>query len=418
MLARSSLVALAFLSAGCLKDLTQVEMASDGTSSAPTDTTATSDPTSTTDATPVCGDGDLNPGEQCDDGNDVAGDGCENNCTTTPGKKCGDGTKDPDEDCDDGNNIDGDGCEANCRLPVTMECGDGELNPGEQCDDGNTMSGDGCESNCTNTPKCGDGIQGPGEQCDDGNTDDDDACLSSCVPASCGDGIVWAGMEMCDEAAMNGTYGHCNTECSGPGENCGDGTRNGPEECDDANQVDDDDCSNDCIAPRFVFATATGFTGNLGGVVGADAKCVQAAEGSQLPSGLSWVAWISDESKFPSSAGRMETGYAGYYKLADGTILAHGFAALIAPPLGTAIKLDENGNAVVDPLQAWSNTLPDGTSAGSAHCNNWTSAMFSTKGRFGEVSANDASWSDAPADNPAGCSNSFHLYCFQSAPPP
>ena len=32
---------------------------------------------------PVCGDGVLDPGEECDDGNDVDGDGCESDCTLT-----------------------------------------------------------------------------------------------------------------------------------------------------------------------------------------------------------------------------------------------------------------------------------------------------------------------------------------------
>ncbi|MCY1009147.1 DUF4215 domain-containing protein [Nannocystis pusilla] len=423
MLARSSLVVLVLLPAGCLKDLTQIET---GTGSLTETTTDTTDPTETTATSPAttdveaeCGNGKLEPGEQCDDGNKDPGDGCEPNCTTTPGELCGNGTKDEGEDCDDGNNDDGDGCEGNCRLPVTVECGDGKLDPGEQCDDGNKMSGDGCESNCTNTPVCGDGMQDPGEQCDDGNEMDDDGCLSTCVMAKCGDGILWADQEMCDDGPMNGMYGQCNSECSGPGERCGDGTRNGPEECDDANQMDDDECSNTCIAPRLVFVTAAGFTGNLGGLVGADAKCKQTASNSSLPTNLSWTAWLSDGTDSPSSAGRMETDYAGYYKLANAQILAHGWSALVAPPLALPIDIDENGNPVEEPLLAWSNTSSSGESAGTANCNNWTSPMFSTKGRFGDVSATDATWTDDDAaDNPTACSNSFHLYCFQNAPRP
>jgi hypothetical protein len=37
---------------------------------------------------PCCGNGVKEAGEACDDGNDVAGDGCENNCTSTPSQKC------------------------------------------------------------------------------------------------------------------------------------------------------------------------------------------------------------------------------------------------------------------------------------------------------------------------------------------
>jgi cysteine-rich repeat protein len=56
--------------------------------------------------------------------------------------------------------------------------------------DGTTDSGGGV---------CGDGVVDPGEECDDGNADDTDACLSSCLNASCGDGVVQAGVEECDD---------------------------------------------------------------------------------------------------------------------------------------------------------------------------------------------------------------------------
>jgi uncharacterized repeat protein (TIGR01451 family) len=95
------------------------------------------------DGGPICGDGVLDPGEECDDGNNVDGDGCSADCKI---EYCGDGNLDPGEECDDGNNVDGDGCSADCTLEY---CGDGVLNPGEECDDGNNVDGDGCSANCT-----------------------------------------------------------------------------------------------------------------------------------------------------------------------------------------------------------------------------------------------------------------------------
>ncbi|MBI2175693.1 MAG: DUF4215 domain-containing protein [Parcubacteria group bacterium] len=53
------------------------------------------------------------------------------------------------EQCDDGNNISGDGCSAICTIETTGVVGDGVLNIGEECDDGNTVSGDGCSSSGT-----------------------------------------------------------------------------------------------------------------------------------------------------------------------------------------------------------------------------------------------------------------------------
>jgi cysteine-rich repeat protein len=62
---------------------------------------------------------------------------------------CGDGTVLGAEECDDGNNVDGDGCDANCRVEA---CGNGVLQAGEQCDDGNLTPGDGCSEQCTFEP--------------------------------------------------------------------------------------------------------------------------------------------------------------------------------------------------------------------------------------------------------------------------
>jgi cysteine-rich repeat protein len=58
----------------------------------------------------------------------------------------GDGRLDPGEACDDGNRSDCDGCSATCR--VETGCGDGVVEAGEQCDDGNTTSCDGCSAAC------------------------------------------------------------------------------------------------------------------------------------------------------------------------------------------------------------------------------------------------------------------------------
>ncbi|HJL19597.1 MAG TPA: DUF4215 domain-containing protein [Sandaracinaceae bacterium LLY-WYZ-13_1] len=122
---------------------------------------------------PGCGDGVLDPGERCDDGNRRAGDGCDARCV--PEARCGDGAVDPDEVCDDGNLTSGDGCRADCLSDET--CGNGALDvaAGEVCD-GEPM----CAPGCRSLLGCGDGEVTPPEQCDDLNTDRWDGCDAAC----------------------------------------------------------------------------------------------------------------------------------------------------------------------------------------------------------------------------------------------
>ncbi|HMV67419.1 MAG TPA: choice-of-anchor A family protein, partial [Myxococcota bacterium] len=92
-----------------------------------------------------CGDGLIDAGEACDDGNVVSGDGCTTSCDA---EYCGDGVRQPAEGCDDGNVSDGDGCASDCTVERHGACGDGALDQGEGCDDGNLTNGDGCSATC------------------------------------------------------------------------------------------------------------------------------------------------------------------------------------------------------------------------------------------------------------------------------
>jgi cysteine-rich repeat protein len=244
---------------GCGRTDTVAVAGMSGTSGDPTGSESTdgtdSDPSSETTSVPTggafCGDGVLDPGEECDPGDALIG----------PGQACRDG------------------CIANV-------CGDGDQGPGEQCDDGNGIDTDGCRNDCV-LGTCNDGNLDPGEECDDGNFDDTDACLSNCTAAQCGDGAVQAGVEECDDGDGNAPFAECTPECTvnvcgdgfqrfdeqcdpgedqiGPGQECrdgcilnvcGDGDPWVGEACDDGNDDNTDGCVN-CVAATcgdgFVF---------------------------------------------------------------------------------------------------------------------------------------------------------------------
>ena len=248
-----------------------------GTPTTGTPTTTLDPGDSSTGAEAVCGDGKVDPGEGCDDGNQIDDDACNNTCKSIA---CGDGKVAADEECDDGNADDTDACTANCTLAACGDgvvqpgadelcddgadngpgnactddctpnvCGDGKVGPGEACDDGGVAAGDGCSAECK-LEACGNGILDPMEVCDDGkNGNQDDACTDLCVAPKCGDGFKQMSLaEECDDGNMVQTDG-CLTGCKAA--KCGDGQlQEGVEVCDDGNQVQTDKCLNTCVAAK------------------------------------------------------------------------------------------------------------------------------------------------------------------------
>ena len=128
----------------------------------------------------------------CGDSGD-GNDGTDNNATVAP--ICGNGEVEPGEECDDGpDNSDNlaDACRSDCR---SAECGDGVVDRDETCDEGSGNSDhepDACRRNCLES-RCGDGVLDTGEACDDGTDNSDsaaNACRTTCEVAACGDGVL------------------------------------------------------------------------------------------------------------------------------------------------------------------------------------------------------------------------------------
>ncbi len=143
----------------------------------------------------TCGDGTIDPGEQCDDGSansDSAPDACRTDCRDA---FCGDAVIDGSESCDDGSaNSDSvpDACRTDCNP---ASCGDSTQDATEICDDGNNLSGDGCSADCLSVESCGNGIldTAASEQCDCG-------VGSSPLPPDC-------------DTANDDLASHCTTTC-------------------------------------------------------------------------------------------------------------------------------------------------------------------------------------------------------------
>lgn len=140
-------------------------------------------------------------------------------------------------------------------------CGDGVVVPPEQCDLGaaeNTGAYAGCSADCRRGPFCGDRVvQASNEACDDGvnlttyGTQGSPGCAPGCVLSGyCGDGKVDSLFgELCDLGAAGNTGGYnaCSSDCQ-LGPRCGDGALQAEfgERCDDGNTVSGDGCGFDC----------------------------------------------------------------------------------------------------------------------------------------------------------------------------
>ena len=217
----------------------------------------------------TCGDGyvDAEAGEQCEDGNGQAGDGCEpGDCSFT----C-----EADTDCSDDNPCTGeetcsistnrcimgapptgttmctqDGGEMGvCRGSdcVPEGCGDGNLDMAtEECDDGNEIEGDGCDGDCTFSctvaADCNDGNMCNGEETCSSNAcvpgtalncmDDMDPCTEAiCVPETgCGQQVIDNDGDGFASTDIDPSCGDCDDTndliYTGAVEICGDGLDN------------------------------------------------------------------------------------------------------------------------------------------------------------------------------------------------
>ena len=179
----------------------------------------------------VCGNGIVQLGEQCDDGNMINGDGCDNNCTFTG---CGNMIVTAGEECDDGNLVSGDCCSSTCQAEPS----------GQTCfDDGNSCTIDQCDGAGT----CQHSLSPVNTPCDsDGNVCTDDICdgAGTCThpnnTASCDDGLFCDGADTCaggichhagNPCAPESECNHCNeaadtcfdpatTSCTSDGNPC------------------------------------------------------------------------------------------------------------------------------------------------------------------------------------------------------
>ena len=165
--------------------------------------------------TPCCGNGFLEPPEECDDGNNANGDECTSVCQL-PG--CDDNLK-------NGNESDVD-CGGDCGgCPTDGACGDGPDCQSLVCDAGKCLEAT-CQDQVKNGSETDKDCGGSCDPCDDGLDCEEDG---DCASQYCYDGVCQT--PACDDNIWNGS--ETDKDCGGECDPCDDGF----------NCVIDEDCT-------------------------------------------------------------------------------------------------------------------------------------------------------------------------------
>jgi len=159
---------------------------------------------------------------------------------------------------------------------------------------------------------------------------------------------------------------------------------------------------------KTVFVTEDAYTGDLGGLAGADAICQAAADEAGLEG--EYLAWLSTHTQGPADRFIKAT---AQYELVDGTVVALDWDDLIDGVLANQIDMAPSGQRYESSV--WTNTKPDGTprfnSSGVGTCDSWTiGIIFPVDAWIGITQTTDSGWTE---HSTRSCGETARLYCFQ-----
>lgn len=163
------------------------------------------------------------------------------------------------------------------------------------------------------------------------------------------------------------------------------------------------------VRDRTVFVTSLSYSGNLGGLSGADQQCQELAKAAQLEG--DYMAWLSDDNEQASV--RLDVGN-DCFRLVNNEVVA--CFEILSGMLQTAITLDQNGMEAMPGLESytrvWTGTTYEGVST-FYNCSNWHSASTQDGGGAGmsDDGVLDKAWTQM--DIRSSCNAKFRLYCFQ-----
>lgn len=175
---------------------------------------------------------------------------------------------------------------------------------------------------------------------------------------------------------------------------------------DDASSVDGGDAGDGGLRKR-IFVSSTLFTGNLGGVAGANAQCQQLAKAANL--GGTFVAWLSVTVPPDPVVDRLQD-VGPWYLVDRKTLVLPSELALAAGALAP-IDHDEKGIKLTGTQNlVWTGTQSNGQAA-AQNCGNFAAAVG--QGLAGNANKQGLEWTQSAVGNPASCAVPLRLYCLE-----
>jgi hypothetical protein len=154
---------------------------------------------------------------------------------------------------------------------------------------------------------------------------------------------------------------------------------------------------------KVAFVTSTTYTGDLGGVAGADAKCQTRATAAGLANASKFKAWLSDSTH--SAISRLSGN--GPWSRLDGYTVANDKTDLTDGMLFAPIEQTEQGTYWN--LYAWTGTDASGAAVTDT-CNDWIDGTSGYQGVIGSGSLASELWTNYTG---VVCSDTRPLYCFE-----
>ena len=159
---------------------------------------------------------------------------------------------------------------------------------------------------------------------------------------------------------------------------------------------------------KCVFVTSVSYSGNLGGLTGADAKCQAIA--TQKGFSGTYKAWLSDS----TTAAKTRLSHSQLpYRRPDCKVIANNWNDLIDGKLLYPIEVDENNE--LQKTTVWTNTKINGDIGSTDKtCSDWMneSKDWGASGHHGKSINKDNGWTDLDyiVDD---CKQKYALYCIE-----